>query len=78
MSRMLEREIDRLAWEISQLKALNRKLNEGPSDIEYNEQAEGCGLEDRDITDRYEAMRYGWEQAMEAVGRTMKSIEEAS
>ena len=28
---------------------------------EYNEFAEGCGLEDRSITDRYEAMRHGWE-----------------
>ena len=28
---------------------------------EYNEFAEGCGLEDRCITDRYEAMRHGWQ-----------------
>ncbi|KEP68793.1 hypothetical protein DL1_08580 [Thioclava dalianensis] len=32
---------------------------------EYHEMGMGCGLEDRDITDRYEAMRFGWEQAME-------------
>lgn len=31
----------------------------------YNSHAMGCGLEDRDITDRYEAMAYGWERAME-------------
>lgn len=31
----------------------------------YNGHAMGCGLEDRDITDRYEAMAYGWERAME-------------
>jgi hypothetical protein len=32
---------------------------------EYHEQGMGCGLEDRNITDRYEAMSFGWEQAME-------------
>lgn len=31
----------------------------------YHEEAMGCGLEDRDITDRYEAMAYGWNSAME-------------
>jgi hypothetical protein len=34
---------------------------------EYHEQGMGCGLEDRNITDRYEAMGFGWEQAMERV-----------
>ena len=32
---------------------------------EYHEQGMGCGLEDRNITDRYEAMAFGWEQAMD-------------
>jgi hypothetical protein len=36
-------------------------------DIEYHSQGMGCGLEDREITDRYEAMRHGWDEAMEAV-----------
>lgn len=31
----------------------------------YLYEAMGCGLEDRNITDRYEAMAYGWERAME-------------
>lgn len=43
-----------------------------PADVEpvaivepnYNDQAMGCGLEDRNITDRYEAMAYGWECAI--------------
>lgn len=34
---------------------------------DYNAEAMGCGLEDRNITDRYEAMRYGFEQAIEHV-----------
>lgn len=31
---------------------------------EYHAMGMGCGLEDRNITDRYEAMRFGWEEAM--------------
>ncbi len=34
---------------------------------EYHDQGMGCGLEDRGITDRYDAMHHGWEQAMERV-----------
>lgn len=33
----------------------------------YHTQAMGCGLEDRDITDRYEAMEYGWQCAIDAM-----------
>lgn len=31
----------------------------------YHTQGMGCGLEDRGITDRYEAMQYGWDEAMQ-------------
>lgn len=34
---------------------------------EYHIQGMGCGLEDRNITDRYEAMEHGWDCAMERV-----------
>ena len=27
-----------------------------------------CGVEDRDITDRYEAVEYGWDQAFSYIG----------
>jgi len=33
----------------------------------YNSEAMGCGLEDRNITNRYEAMLYGWECALDRV-----------
>ena len=39
--------------------------------IEYHSQGMGCGLEDRDITDRYEACAHGWERAMERVAEIM-------
>lgn len=32
---------------------------------DYHQQGMGCGLEDRNITDRYEAMQHGWECAVE-------------
>ena len=32
---------------------------------EYNYQAMGCGLEDRNITDRYQAMEHGWVGAVD-------------
>ncbi|MGZ4968071.1 MAG: hypothetical protein ACXV8O_01530 [Methylobacter sp.] len=38
---------------------------------EYHEQGMGCGLEDRNITDRYEAMRYGWDCALDAVAQVL-------
>lgn len=41
---------------------------------EFNEQAMGCGLEDRGITDRYEAMRYGFEEALDLVDERIKNF----
>ena len=34
---------------------------------QYHAEGMGCGLEDRDITDRYDACRYGWDEAMERI-----------
>lgn len=55
---------------------LNRQANAAPQPPalggepevewpEFHDQGMGCGLEDRSITDRYEAMRYGWDEALE-------------
>jgi uncharacterized phage protein (TIGR01671 family) len=33
---------------------------------DYHPQGMGCGLEDRNITDRYDAMEYGWNEACDA------------
>ena len=41
---------------------------------DYHEQAMGCGLEDRGITDRYEAMRYGWDEALERAWEAIKLL----
>ena len=39
---------------------------------EYSYDGMGCGLEDRNITDRYEAMKYGWDEALERVGQILE------
>lgn len=38
---------------------------------DYHCQGMGCGLEDRNITDRYEAMEHGWEKAIEQQGELL-------
>ena len=52
---------------------MNEEIRKKIENIEYNPQSEGCGLEDRGINDRYEAMRYGWEQA---IFRVLELLEE--
>jgi len=46
---------------------IRQKLAEEIDDIGYSSETEGCGLEDLGITDRYEAMAYGWERHGKAV-----------
>ena len=48
------------------------RLIQAIKEIPYNTQAEGCGLEDKGITDRYEAMEYGWIRAMKRVDEAIE------
>jgi hypothetical protein len=60
----LKAERDALAVENAALKdTLGYICNRG-NEPEYHDCGMGCGLEDRGITDRYEAMYHGWESAM--------------
>ena len=54
------------------LEEENKKLREITNEIEYHTQGMGCGLEDLGITDRYEAMNYGWEEAMKRVEEALR------
>ena len=70
----LEAEIAAQAARIEQLSAENLALKQiltlvcdHDYEPEYHSQGMGCGLEDRGITDRYDAMEYGWNEAMERV-----------
>lgn len=42
--------------------------------ITYNQSAEGCGIEDIGISDRYEAMEHGWNRAIEVVEENIDSL----
>ena len=55
-----------------------KELNEIRKEIEnltYHSEGMGCGLEDREITDRYEACEYGWNEAIESVIEVFNNIE---
>ena len=55
-----------------------KELNEIRKEIEnltYYSEGMGCGLEDREITDRYEACEYGWNEAIESVIEVFNNIE---
>ncbi|EPJ7088547.1 hypothetical protein NK529_002955 [Citrobacter amalonaticus] len=49
------------------LKAIVDFVTDLDNEPQYHEAGMGCGLEDRGITDRYEAMRHGWDNAMERI-----------
>ena len=57
----------------------SRTLHPGLNGItfpEYNAFAMGCGLEDRDIHNRYQAMEYGWEEAMKQAEDIINALKE--
>lgn len=43
------------------------KILEEIDNLTYYPEGMGCGIEDCGITDRYEACKYGWDKAIEAV-----------
>ena len=47
--------------------AISGALESLEGEPEYHDQGMGCGLEDRGITDCYDAMYHGWEKALERV-----------
>lgn len=68
-----------LVAENAAMKEIIDSVTDLGNEPQFHEQGMGCGLEDRGITDRYEAMRYGWEQAMERVyGEVIPCAEELS
>ncbi len=48
-------------------------IEDDPHFPEYHSQAMGCGLEDRQITDRYEAMAHGWACAVERISEWIQN-----
>ncbi|MGG8112844.1 hypothetical protein PGO46_21530 [Klebsiella aerogenes] len=67
-------EIDKLAAENVALALENLAMKQIVDSVtnldnepQYHDEGMGCGLEDRGITDRYDACRYGWDEAMERI-----------
>ena len=49
------------------LKQIIDSVTSLDNEPQYHDEGMGCGLEDRGITDRYDACRYGWDEAMERI-----------
>lgn len=56
-----------LALENVAMKQIVDTVTNLDNEPQYHAEGMGCGLEDRGITDRYDACRYGWDEAMERV-----------
>lgn len=66
-----------LAAENFVLKQIIDSVTDLSNEPQYHSEGMGCGLEDRGITDRYEAMRHGWDEAMERIyGEVIPCAEE--
>ncbi|HBR1848044.1 TPA: hypothetical protein L9M49_005034 [Klebsiella quasipneumoniae subsp. quasipneumoniae] len=66
-----------LAVENLALKQIVDSVTDLDNEPQYHNEGMGCGLEDRGITDRYEACYYGWSKAMERVyGEVIPCAEE--
>lgn len=56
-----------LALENLAMKQIVDSVTNLDNEPQYHDEGMGCGLEDRGITDRYDACRYGWDEAMERI-----------
>ncbi|HFP9442278.1 TPA: hypothetical protein ACHOZM_004978 [Raoultella ornithinolytica] len=63
----LKSQVGQLAAENVGLKQIVDSVTDLDNEPQYHDEGMGCGLEDRGITDRYEACYYGWNKAMERV-----------
>lgn len=73
----LKSQVEQLAAENVGLKQIVDSVTDLSNEPQYHDEGMGCGLEDRGITDRYDACRYGWDKAMERVyGEVIPCAEE--
>lgn len=63
----LKAQRDALAAENAALKSAISYVCDTDNLPDYQYDGMGCGIEDRGIADRYEAARYGWDEAMERI-----------
>ncbi|HGU5487451.1 TPA: hypothetical protein ACM9YT_004626 [Klebsiella pneumoniae] len=73
----LAKAFKQLAAENVAMKQIIDSVTDLSNEPQYHDEGMGCGLEDRNITDRYDACYYGWNEAMERVyGEVIPSAEE--
>jgi len=58
-------------WFIS---IVRQRFLDAVNDMDINTHAFGCGLEDRDIRDRYRAMEFGIEHTIEKVIEAIENV----
>lgn len=63
----LNEQMRALAAEGAKMRSLIDSITNLDNEPQYHDAGMGCGLEDRGITDRYEAMGHGWDCAMERI-----------
>lgn len=63
----LAKAYQQLAAENVALKQIIDSVTNLDNEPQYHDEGMGCGLEDRGITGRYDACRYGWDEAMERI-----------
>lgn len=63
----LAKAYQQLAAENVEIKQIIDSVTNLDNEPQYHDEGMGCGLEDRGITDRYDACRYGWDEAMERI-----------
>ncbi|WP_051916876.1 MULTISPECIES: hypothetical protein [unclassified Serratia (in: enterobacteria)] len=63
----LAQRLEKLAAENAELKTTIESIIDLDNQPWYDTEAMGCGLEDRGITDLYDAMRHGWDEAFERI-----------
>ncbi|WP_227655846.1 hypothetical protein [Klebsiella pneumoniae] len=63
----LAKAFKQLAAENVAMKQIIDSVTNLDNEPQYHDEGMGCGLEDRGITDRYDACRYGWGEAMERI-----------
>lgn len=72
----LKAQCDALAAENVALKSAINYVCDTDNQPDYQYDGMGCGIEDRGIVDRYEAARYGWDEAIERIYSEVISFSE--
>jgi hypothetical protein len=70
-------ERDALLLENAAMQKIINSVTDLDNEPKYHSEGMGSGLEDRGITDKYEAMQYGWDEAMDRIyGDVIPNAEE--